>query len=89
VVPRGIFHAESESAVVRENFYHQKWSFFGVTINTYIAWNIVQKIIEFGLFQAFELELDDRIAILTRISHAEAAEFRNITRFNGYMRNTS
>ena len=50
----------------------------------------VRKIVEFGLFQASELGLNDRIAILTRISHAEEAEFRNITRFNVfYMRNTS
>jgi len=49
-----------------------------------------KNIVEFDLFQASELELGNRIAILTRISHAEAAEFRNITRFNDfYMRNTS
>jgi len=31
----------------------------------------VRKVVEFGSFQASELELDDTIAILTRISYAE------------------
>jgi len=38
----------------------------------------VRKIIEFDLFQASELELIDRIAILTRIFHVEAVKTCNI-----------
>ena len=42
----------------------------------------VRKIIEFDLFQASELELIDRIAILTRIFHVEAVKTCNISEFS-------